>query len=283
MNNKKSSSLKKDFIIVVFVLLAVIFRREIIAGLPTGMTDIFLRNDERIFDLSDKIRISGIPAVKDTGHITDSLGVEPMFTKKDKSSTENFIVYQKVDMLKRPGQVFTCLSSKNLSENVTEPTKVTPTGWKETSYPKIIPDWKLYRKIHTISSRLFNSEKDDRENTITCTQYAYEYGIKKQEDKVIKYLKKHPENHVLYRMTPVYINGDKIAKHFVIEAYSIEDKGKLSICNAVHNEQPGVSINYKTGESSRVKSDSISKSEKQLPIPNMKKKSDKKHKKKTGK
>ena len=273
--------LKRDLFIVAIIFTMIAFRRDIIASLPTGITGFFVKNDDRIIDLSKKIRYQGIPEVKETGKITDSLHCDPFFTADDKKITTDFLVYAKTDMLKRPGQAFACISSKTLSSvDTAADSKIQPTGWMDSTYPKIIPGKFLYKKCHTISSRLVNIIDDTRENTFTSTQYAYESGLKKQENKVIKYLKKNPENHVLYRVTPIYMSGNKIAKHVVVEAYSVEDKGKLSFCVAVHNEQPGVSINYATGKNQYRDPDSVTEADKQIPIPKIRSNTDKKHKKK---
>ena len=276
--------LKRDLFIVAIIFAMVAFRRDIVASLPAGITGFFIKNDDRIIDLSKKIRYKGIPEVKETGKITNSLHCDPFFTDGDKKTTADFLVYAKTDMLKRPGQAFACISSKTLSDTDTAAdSKIQPTGWMDSTYPKIIPGKFLYKKCHTVSSRLVNTIDDTRENTFIGTQYMYEMGLKKQEDKVIKYLKKNPENHVLYRVTPIYMSGNKIAKHVVVEAYSIEDKGKLSFCVAIHNEQPGVLIYYANGKNQYRDPDSVTEADKQIPIPKVKSESNKTHKRKTDK
>lgn len=276
--------LKRDLFIVAIIFAMVAFRRDIMASLPASITGFFIKNDDRIIDLSKKIRYKGIPEVKETGKITNSLHCDPFFTDGDKKTTADFLVYAKTDMLKRPGQAFACISSKTLSDtDIAADSKIQPTGWMDSTYPKIIPGKFLYKKCHTVSSRLVNTIDDTRENTFIGTQYMYEMGLKKQEDKVIKYLKKNPENHVLYRVTPIYMSGNKIAKHVVVEAYSIEDKGKLSFCVAIHNEQPGVLIYYANGKNQYRDPDSVTEADKQIPIPKVKSESNKTHKRKTDK
>lgn len=273
--------LKRDIFIVALIFAVIAFRRELIAGLPSGITEIFIKNDERIIDMSDKIRYKGIPEVKDTGNIVDEINHSPFFKEEEKKDPTEFLVYENLDLLKRPGQAFSCLSSANLSdEDTSQDSEINPVGWNQDSYPKIIPQKVLYRRCHTISSRLNHDIKGARENTFIGTQYMYQHGIKKMEDKVIQYLKKHPENHVLYRVTPIYISSSKIARHILMEAYSIEDNGKLQFCVAVHNEQPGVLINYANGKSKYQDPDTISEANKQIPIPKVKTKSKKRLSKK---
>ena len=70
------------------------------------------------------------------------------------------------------------------------------------------------------------------------------------ENKVADYIEKHKNNHVLYRVTPIFKENNKLASGVEIEAYSVEDSGKEICFNVyVYNVQPGITINYETGES----------------------------------
>ena len=72
------------------------------------------------------------------------------------------------------------------------------------------------------------------------------------ENKFANYIKENENNHVLYRVTPVFENNNLLAKGVEIEAYSVEDNGKgVSFNVFIYNVQPGININYKTGESSK--------------------------------
>ena len=73
----------------------------------------------------------------------------------------------------------------------------------------------------------------------------------KDMDLVLEYLKEDESNHVLYRVTPIYKNDNLVASGVQMEAISIKDLGK-SICFNVYlyNVQPGINIDYKTGNSS---------------------------------
>ena len=70
------------------------------------------------------------------------------------------------------------------------------------------------------------------------------------ENMVAQYIKDNPNYHVLYRVTPIFEGDNKLASGVEIEAKSIEDKGE-GICFHVYcyNVQPGIIIDYKTGES----------------------------------
>ena len=70
-----------------------------------------------------------------------------------------------------------------------------------------------------------------------------------QIKKVMKYLD-HSENHVLYRVTPFFQGRELVARGVEIEAYSLEDQGTgLCFHVFVYNIQPGIEIDYLTGES----------------------------------
>ena len=84
---------------------------------------------------------------------------------------------------------------------------------------------------------------------MTGTQSFNIDGMKQFEDKVYDYLKENKTNHVLYRVTPYYEGNNELASGVNIEAYSIEDDGKLQFNVYVYNAQYGIVIDYATGES----------------------------------
>ena len=89
---------------------------------------------------------------------------------------------------------------------------------------------------------------------ITGTRYFNVEGILPFENHVAEYIKKQKSNenrHVLYRVTPIYEGENLLASGVQMEAFSVEDKGEKICFNVyVYNVQPGVVINYATGESS---------------------------------
>ena len=90
----------------------------------------------------------------------------------------------------------------------------------------------------------------DEKNIMTGTQYFNIYGMSPFEDLVYNYLKENQSNNVLYRVTPYFEADNQLASGVTIEAYSIEDEGE-GICFYVYvyNVQPGIVIDYTTGES----------------------------------
>lgn len=58
------------------------------------------------------------------------------------------------------------------------------------------------------------------------------------------------DNHVLYRVTPIYDGTNLVASGVQLEAESVEDDGEGVLFNVyVYNVQPGITIDYATGES----------------------------------
>ena len=73
------------------------------------------------------------------------------------------------------------------------------------------------------------------------------------ENEVAEYIKENENNHVLYRVTPIFKGENLLASGVEMEAYSVEDNGQGVCFNVfVYNVQPGITINYETGESTQV-------------------------------
>lgn len=108
----------------------------------------------------------------------------------------------------------------------------------------------LYNNCHLIGYQLCGDKT--KENLIIGTRYMNEIGMLHFEKMVADYVKS-TGNHVLYRVTPVFNEDEQLIKGVQIEAYSLEDKGTGICFNVfIYNVQPGVSINYKNGDSKEV-------------------------------
>ena len=70
------------------------------------------------------------------------------------------------------------------------------------------------------------------------------------ENKVADYIKSNKNNHVLYRVTPIFKGNNLVASGVQMEAWSVEDNGQ-GVCFNIYcyNVQPGIVIDYSTGES----------------------------------
>ena len=85
---------------------------------------------------------------------------------------------------------------------------------------------------------------------ITGTRYFNTEGMLPFENEVADYIKQNQKNHVLYRVTPIYDGNNLLASGVQMEASSVEDKGQgVSFNIYCYNVQPGIEIDYATGES----------------------------------
>ena len=126
---------------------------------------------------------------------------------------------------------------------------IIPTGFKQKKYnTNLIPGGYLYHRCHIIAWKLGGIDVDKR-NIMTGTQSFNIDGMKKFEDKVYEYLEENKSNHVLYRVIPYFENNNELASGVNIEAYSIEDNGKLQFNVYVYNAQDKIVIDYATGKS----------------------------------
>ena len=107
----------------------------------------------------------------------------------------------------------------------------------------------LYNRCHLIGYQL-SDEDANKLNLITGTNYLNVEGMLPFENEVAGYIHKNPNNHVLYRVTPIFEGDNLLASGVQMEAWSIEDNGQ-GVCFNVYcyNVQPGIYINYSTGES----------------------------------
>ena len=126
---------------------------------------------------------------------------------------------------------------------------ITPSGFKQKEYSKnVVPGKYLYHRCHLIAWKLGGRDVDER-NLMTGTRDFNVKGMKQFEDKVYNYLKENKASNVLYRVTPYFEGNNRLANGVNIEAYSMEDSGKLHFNVYVYNIQDGIIIDYTTGES----------------------------------
>ena len=172
----------------------------------------------------------------------------PYFNEND-YTTEAFEKYSNLDEKGRCGVAYANICKEIMPTNGDKRgdiSSVKPTGWKQNKYNGEY----LYNRCHLIGYQL--SDEDANElNLITGTRYFNVSGMLAFENKVASYINENKENvHVLYRVTPIFKDDNLLASGVEIEAYSVEDNGKGICFNVyVYNVQPGINIDYKTGES----------------------------------
>lgn len=122
-------------------------------------------------------------------------------------------------------------------------------GWVQKRYDNLIKDKYLYNRCHLIGWQLAG-ENANKKNLITGTRYLNTEGMLPFENQVAEYINKNTSNHVLYRVTPIFKENNKLASGVQMEAWSVEDNGIGVHFNVYcYNVQPGVVIDYLTGES----------------------------------
>lgn len=171
------------------------------------------------------------------------------FFEKDDYTTESFENYSELDELGRCGAAYANISKELMpTEERGQIGDVRPSGWHTVKYPELIEDRYLYNRCHLIGYQL-SGENANEKNLITGTRYMNVEGMLPFENKVADYVRRS-DNHVLYRVTPVFEGNNLVATGVLMEAYSVEDKGEgVCFCVFVHNVQPGIEIDYRTGES----------------------------------
>lgn len=171
------------------------------------------------------------------------------FFEEEEFQTSAFETYSELDKWGRCGVAYACVSKELMpTEERGEIGMVKPAGWHTVKYPGIIEDLYLYNRCHLIAWCL-TGENANEKNLITGTRYMNIYGMLPFEEMVANYIDK-TNNYVLYRVTPMYEGRNLIASGVLIEAASVEDKGEgISFCVYCYNVQPGIEIDYLTGES----------------------------------
>ena len=173
----------------------------------------------------------------------------PYFTDEEKLITEPFENYSNLDSLGRCGVAFANICKEIMpTEERGTIGQVRPSGWHTAKYNGVVDGNYLYNRCHLIGYQLAGENANEL-NLITGTRYLNMIGMLEFENTVSAYVEE-TNNHVLYRVTPIFEDDNLVAKGVEMEAWSVEDKG-VGICFNVfcYNVQPGIEIDYATGES----------------------------------
>ena len=172
---------------------------------------------------------------------------QPEFSGED-MTTDSYEYYSPLDMLGRCGYTMACIGYDLMPTEERESiSEVKPTGWIQAQYDSV--DGKnLYNRCHLIGFQLTGENANER-NLVTGTRYCNVQGMLPFENMVADYIKE-TDNHVLYRVTPIFTDEELVCRGIQMEAWSVEDEGEGICFNVyVYNAQPGVTIDYLTGES----------------------------------
>ncbi len=219
-------------------------------GLFIGVTD------TRVDTLYDVPKFSDEPYVV----LNDN---KPEFTD-DMLSDKAYEYYSELDSLDRCGYVMACVGTEIMpTEERGEIGMIKPTGWHTVKYDNVDGKY-LYNRCHLIGYQL-TGENANVKNLITGTRYLNMEGMLPFENLIADYVKE-TNNHVLYRVTPIFEGDNLLATGVQMEGYSVEDKG-AEICFNVfaYNAQPDIEIDYATGESKMTGDSRIEKPKEQKP------------------
>ncbi|MBR3152074.1 MAG: DNA/RNA non-specific endonuclease [Clostridia bacterium] len=231
-------------VLVAFIILAGVF----LAGYfnPDIAKDIYGADDDSEDKVVYSYNIGDIPEYSNEPYVVINNNV-PNFDEGDYN--KDFENYSPLDSLGRCGVAYANICKKTMpadGEKRGDISSVRPSGWKQKKYNGEY----LYNRCHLIGYQLSN-ENDNKLNLITGTRYFNVEGMLPFENEVADYVKAGENRHVLYRVTPIYDGENLVAKGVQMEAFSVNDNGEGVCYNVfVYNVQPGVSIDYSTGDSS---------------------------------
>lgn len=230
--NKKIIKIILAFVLILFTSICYYFKEDI--------EKLILRFTTESYNVED------IPKYNGQSYIIINNN-EASFLKKD-FTTKSFEKYSNLDILGRAGVAFANVSKDTMPKKERGSIgMIKPTGWHTIRYENIDGKY-LYNRCHLIGYQL-TGENANEKNLITCTRFMNTKGMLEFENKVADYIKE-TENHVLYRVTPIYEENNLLATGVQMEAKSVEDNGKGINFNVfVYNVQAGISIDYSNGDS----------------------------------
>lgn len=195
---------------------------------------------------SAQATIADIPAYTGALCIDINHGM-PGFTAQDEARG-TFMQFSDLDFEGRCGTAFARIGPDTVSnEKRGDISQVHPSGWVQRKY-SFVDDGMLYNRSHLIAHQLCGENANEK-NLITGTRTFNAVGMLYYEELVGDYVRS-TGNHVLYRVTPLFAANDLVARGVQMEAKSVEDNGEAIQFNVfVYNVEPGVAIDYVTGES----------------------------------
>ncbi len=229
--------------------------RKLYTAFLTIVSLLTLTSCSAVMDASfSDMDMESVPAYADVAEIPDYEGEpyvvlndnEPDFTEAE-ITTEAYEDYSDLDALGRCGEAEACIGEELMPTGERESiSSVKPTGWVNEKYDSVDGGY-LYNRCHLIGYQL-SGENANEENLITGTRYMNVEGMLPFEDMVADYVHE-TDNHVMYRVTPVFEGDDLVPSGVQMEAESVEDDGEgVSFNVYVYNVQPDITIDYATGE-----------------------------------
>lgn len=240
------------------ILLILIVSLSVLSGCSAGENDFFNDLDITAQSASDYVNydLSNIPDYDGKAYV-ELNGNVPEFSKSEKTYSESFEEYGKLDSLGRCTYAVSCIGKDLMpTEKRGSIGSVKPSGWHISKYDFVDGKY-LYNRCHLIGYQL-TAENANERNLITGTRYMNVEGMLPFENDVADYIE-ITNNHVYYKVTPIFQGNNLVANGVQMQAYSVEDNGQgVSFNVYCYNVQPGVAIDYATGDNQAVASSSAS-------------------------
>ncbi len=240
------------------ILLILIVSLSVLSGCSAGENNFFNDLDITAQSASDYVNydLSNIPDYDGKAYV-ELNGNVPEFSKSEKTYFESFEEYGKLDSLGRCTYAVSCIGKDLMpTEKRGSIGSVKPSGWHISKYDFVDGKY-LYNRCHLIGYQL-TAENANERNLITGTRYLNVEGMLPFENDVADYIE-ITNNHVYYKVTPIFEGNNLVANGVQMQAYSVEDNGQgISFNVYCYNVQPGVAIDYATGDNQAVASSSAS-------------------------
>ena len=194
----------------------------------------------------ERIDLDNIPQFSNAAYVEINNNI-PDFEESELKA-KSYETYGRLDSLGRCTQCKACIGTDLMpTEERGAIGSVKPTGWHSDKYNNVDGKY-LYNRCHLIGYQL-TAENANERNLITGTRYLNVDGMLPFENEVADYIKE-TGNHVLYEVTPVFKDNELVARGVHMQAKSIEDFGfGVSFNVYCYNAQPGIEIDYLTGDS----------------------------------
>ena len=240
------------------ILLILIVSLSVLSGCSAGENNFFNDLDITAQSASDYANydLSNIPDYDGKAYV-ELNGNVPEFSESEKTYSESFEEYGKLDSLGRCTYAVSCIGKDLMpTEKRGSIGSVKPSGWHISKYDFVDGKY-LYNRCHLIGYQL-PAENANERNLITGTRYLNVEGMLPFENDVADYIE-ITNNHVYYKVTPIFEGNNLVANGVQMQAYSVEDNGQgISFNVYCYNVQPGVAIDYATGDNQAVASSSAS-------------------------
>lgn len=180
-----------------------------------------------------------------TGELSTVVNNNRPYFNADDLTAESFEKYSDLDYLGRVGTAYANICKELMpTEERGSIGMVKPAGWHTVKYDWVDGKY-LYNRCHLIAFCL--AGENANEKNLTTGTRSFNLEMLKYEERVLNYVRS-TSHHVLYRVTPVYTGENLLCDGVLMEAKSVEDD-EIEFCVFVHNQESGVEIDHRTGES----------------------------------